>query len=544
MKILLKNQSFLELERLKYRPPVLSLLENIKNLKPVIDTTETINPNNELLCSQFPFLKEKPFIKFEKAQSTSNYPSLRVSVVLSGGPAPGGHNVVIGLYEGLKKFNKNSKLFGFLNGPLGLVKNEYKELDIPFIYNYYNTGGFDMLSYSREKISTWYQRHSVLKSVKKLNLDALLIIGGDDSNTNTAILAEFFAQHNIKTKVIGVPKTIDGDLKNKWIEIPFGFDTACKIYSEMISNLAFDSMSANKYIHVVRLMGQSTSHVTLECALQTQPNITLISEEIFYKKKNLKTVSQEIAFLLNKRMLSKKNYGILLFPEGLIEQISDTCYLIKEINSLLTHFSYNTEKLISALSSESLIAFNSLPKFIQSQILEKRDPHGNVKVSKIPTEELIIHTIQKELKIINPDYKQIKFVPHFFGYEARSGYPSNFDANYGLALGIISALLINHNLSGYMAVINNLSNDYNQWTGKAIPLFSMLHLSKREGKLTPVIKKGFVDISSPSFQYFKHNRKSWCLNNNYLFTGPIQFFGEDKLINLKPKTLLLDQLYK
>ncbi len=540
MKILLENQSFLELERLKYRPPVLNLLNNIKKLKPVIDSCEKNNTEDPSLCSEFPFLKEKPFIKFEKTESISQYPCLQVGVVLSGGPAPGGHNVVIGLYEGLKKFNNNSKLFGFLNGPLGLVQNEYKELDVPFIYNYYNTGGFDMLSYSREKISTWYQRHSVLKSVKKLNLDALLIIGGDDSNTNTAILAEFFAQNNIKTKVIGVPKTIDGDLKNKWIEIPFGFDTACKIYSEMISNLAFDSMSANKYVHVVRLMGQSTSHVTLECALQTQPNIALISEEISYKKKNLKTVSQEIAQLLHQRMISKKNYGLLLFPEGLIEQISDTRCLIKEINSLLTYFSYNSEKLISALSSESLIAFNSLPKSIQSQILEKRDPHGNVKVSKIATEELIIHAIQKELKTINSDYKQIKFVPHFFGYEARSGYPSNFDANYGLALGIISSLLINHNLSGYMTVINNLSKDYSKWTGKAIPLFSMLHLSKRDGKLTPVIKKGFVDISSSSFQYFKNNRKTWCLNNNYIFTGPIQFFGNEKLINLKPKTLLLD----
>lgn len=540
MKILLENQSFLELERLKYRPPVLSLLDNIKNFVPLIDNKETLCFENESLCSQFPFLKDKPFIKFEKTPSVNQYPSLRVGVVLSGGPAPGGHNVVIGLYEGLKKFNSNSKLYGFLNGPLGLVQNEYKELDIPFIYNYYNTGGFDILSYSREKISTWYQRHSVLKSIKKLNLDGLVIIGGDDSNTNTAILAEFFAQNNINTKVIGVPKTIDGDLKNKWIETPCGFDTACKTYSEMISNLAFDAMSANKYVHVVRLMGQSTSHVTLECALQTQPNITVISEEIFHKKKNLKAVSHEIALLLHQRMLLKKNYGLLLFPEGLIEQISDTRFLIKEINSLLTHFSYNPEKLVSALSSESLKAFNSLPKSIKSQILEKRDPHGNVKVSKISTEELIIHAIQQELQTITPDHKQIKFVPHFFGYEARSGFPSNFDANYGLALGIVSALLINHNLSGYMSVINHLNRDYNQWIGNAIPLFSMLHLSKRQGKWVPVIEKGFVDINSPSFQYFKNNRKSWCLNNNYLFTGPIQFFGNNQLVNLKPKTLILD----
>lgn len=541
MDILSSNESYFEIARLRYRPPVISLLDTIKNLQVVPEnlcSSET-NRSFEALKEKLPYLSKTPEVKIISSNSSHSSPPLKMGALLAGGQAPGGHNVIIGLFEALKVFNPENRLFGFLKGPLGLVSKLYKELTPALIYGYYNTGGFDMLSSSREKIETEEQKESILRTITEMDLDGLLIIGGDNSNTDTAVLANYFSEKNVKTVVIGIPKTVDGDLKNRWIETSLGFDTACKTYSEIIGNLSKDAVSAKKYYHFVRLMGRSASYTTLECALKTNPNIALISEDIADKGWTLKDVSRKVLQVIEKRQKNGRNYGTVLIPEGLIEQIKDTNILIQEINSLIPVVESDIDKIPSLLSKESLQSFNDLPEDIQKQLLLKRDSHGNVRVSEIKMEELLVKLVS-EKAAENTSIKPFHPITHFLGYESRAGFPSNFDANYGMALGIVSAILLVHRLNGYMAVINNLNLCYPYWTPGAVPLFNMMHITQRKGRLTPVIETDLVDLNSPSFKKLEQNRLTAALEDLYLFPGPMQFFGPSELCDTKPMTLTLD----
>ncbi|MEG0287114.1 MAG: diphosphate--fructose-6-phosphate 1-phosphotransferase [Victivallaceae bacterium] len=542
MDTLSSNESLFEIARLRYRPPVLGLLDTIKNLQIVTEdfTPAETTPSYEELSKRLPYLSQTPRVKIVPTSQSVSGPILRIGALLSGGQAPGGHNVIIGLFEALKVFNPENKLFGFLKGPLGLVSKLYKELTPSIIYNYYNTGGFDMLSSSREKIETEAQKEAILKTVTEMNLDGLLIIGGDNSNTDNAILANYFSEKNIKTTVIGVPKTVDGDLKNQWIETSLGFDTACKTYSEIIGNLAKDVLSAKKYYHFIRLMGRSASYTTLECALKTNPNIALISEEIAFKGLTLKDIGKNVLKVIQKRQELNRNYGIILIPEGLIEQIKDTRLLIREINNLIPLVEDHTEKIPELLSIQSATSFKELPESIQKQLLLKRDSHGNVRVSEIKMEDLIVKIVNEESAKIK-NLEPFNPITHFLGYESRAGFPSNFDSNYGMALGIVSALLLVHRLNGYMAVINNLNLCYRRWTPGAVPLFNMMHIAQRKGRQTPVIKTDLVNIENPAFKKLETERKLSAYGDNYIFPGPIQFFGPSELCDTKPLTLTLEQ---
>lgn len=432
-----------------------------------------------------------------------SFKSLRIGVVFSGGPASGGHNVIAGIFDALKKMHRESRLFGFLDGPGGIVNGKSKEITQSMLDPYRNQGGFDLIGSGRTKIETDEQFQAALKSVKALNLDGLVIIGGDDSNTNAAVLAEFFLSQNCATKVVGVPKTMDGDLQNAFVEISFGFDTATKTYSELIGNIARDAPSSGKYYHFIKLMGRSASHVTLECALATHPNIALIGEE----KKSLAKITSEIADLIMKRAEMGKNYGVIILPEGLVEFMPDL---------------------------QTFLA--SLPERIQKQFLIERDPHGNINVSAIETDLLLIQTVSAELQ--KRGFKG-KFTPvnHFFGYEGRSGFPSNFDVNYCYALGHVAALLIDYGLTGYMGFVGNLAQSPEHWTIGGVPLTSLLHLEERKGKMQPVIAKALVDLKGKNYERFKKESAHWAFEDDYRFPGPIQFFGDNSLTNAFPALL-------
>lgn len=428
----------------------------------------------------------------------------RVGAVFSGGQAPGGHNVIAGLFDALKKMSPESRLFGFLDGPSGLINGKSKEITLEMVNPYRNQGGFDLIGSGRTKIETAEQFQAVLKTVKDLKLDGLVIIGGDDSNTNAAFLAEFFLAQNCPTKVVGVPKTIDGDLQNGFVEISFGFDTATKTYAEMIGNLARDALSSKKYTHFIKLMGRSASHVALECALSVHPNLTLISEE----QKTLAQITGEIADLVVKRAEKGKNYGLIVIPEGVVETMSD----LKALLSML-------------------------PEKIQQQFLIEKDPHGNLNVSAIDTDLLLIEMVFRELK--QRGFKG-KFTPvrHFFGYEGRSGYPTNFDASYCYALGHVAAVLIDYGLTGYMSFVGNLAQPPEQWTIGGVPLVSLLHLEERKGKKQPVIAKALVDLKGKAYHRFQKEAARWSLEDDYQYPGPIQFFGDLSLSDTVPKILL------
>ncbi|WP_213318282.1 diphosphate--fructose-6-phosphate 1-phosphotransferase [Chlamydiifrater volucris] len=540
MELLSLNKSYFELQRLRYRPEALSFLETIRflHILPTLHTPHASPECEEELKKTLPFLSSVPTVTLVKGDDSPSSP-LRIGVLLSGGQAPGGHNVVIGLFEALKVFNKKTKIFGFIKGPLGLIQGVYKELDVATIYNYYNTGGFDMLSSSREKIHTENQKSSVLKTVKKLKLDGLLIIGGDNSNTDTAMLAEYFLSHNCKTVVIGVPKTIDGDLKNRWIETPLGFHTSCSTYSEMIGNLAKDTLSIRKYHHFIRLMGQSASYTTLECSLRTHPNIALISESLASEGKTLKEISFRIAEILWRRSQENKNYSIILIPEGLIQHVKDTKNLLIELNALIAQGELTPESIVNQLSSYSKQAFFNLPEEIQSQLLLARDSYGNVRVSKIAMEELLSTMVKEALKSF-PDTVPFQPVTHFFGYESRAGFPSNFDANYAITLGIFSALFLVRGHTGYMVTVKGLAKEYSQWEGGGVPLFNMMHMEKRGSNHVAVIKTDDVDTSSTAFKKLSQTEEDRAYRDNYSFPGPLQFFGSEDLCDQRPLTLLTE----
>lgn len=543
------NISELQKERFKYVPKLPKTLEDISKLE--IDEKEKTTSIGDAkeLEKIFSNTFGKSIVHFKQKSKNTDSASLIVGVVFSGGQAPGGHNVISGLFDALKRLNPKSQLYGYLNGPSGVVDCKYLELTKETIDSYRNLGGFDLIGSGRDKIETDEQLEKSLICAKDLKLDGIVIIGGDDSNTNAAILAEYFKKKNISTSVVGVPKTIDGDLKSKEVEISFGFDTACKVYSELIGNIAKDAISAKKYYHFIRLMGRSASHIALECALKTHPNVVLIGEEILQKKKTLKVITNKIADIIEKRALRNKNYGIVLVPEGLIEFIPEFKSLISELNKLLAtgekaekelaNQKDKIEYIKTILSKESKLCFEMLPKQIQQQLLLDRDPHGNVKVSQIETEKLLIETIKKELK--NRAFEdKFNALSHFFGYEGRSGMPTNFDANYCYSLGHVAALLINEKLSGYMSSVGNLDKDVSDWVAKGVPITSLMNLELRHDKQKPVIKKALVELDSKAFKYLVENREKWALNDYYMYPGSIQYFGNSKVTDATPITLSLN----
>ncbi|MEI8300327.1 MAG: diphosphate--fructose-6-phosphate 1-phosphotransferase [Chlamydiota bacterium] len=513
-------------------PEILQELDSLMFSKSLTEEKSEIQP-------LFPHLVGYPLLKGEKAARRKVHP-LTVGVVLSGGQAAGGHNVIIGLFDALKQIHPKSTLLGFLEGPSGIVEGRFKNLEKKELENFRNTGGFDLIGSGRTKIETPEQFEKSLEVMKTNKIDALVVIGGDDSNTNAALLAEYFLQHGAKTQVIGVPKTIDGDLQNSFVDISFGFDTACKTYSEMIGNIAKDALSAKKYTHFIKLMGRSASHIALECALQTHPNLTFIGEEIAKEKKTLQQIGEEIADLVIKRAEMGKNYGVILIPEGLIEAIEEMGILFLELNRLLVTEVFKSlsikeirAKIESVLQGEVLKTFSSLPEAIQLQILSDRDPHGNIQVAHIDTEKLLMQIVLKILKQRNFQGK-VSFVNHFFGYEGRAGFPSNFDATYCYALGFTAAALIQEGVTGYMACVSQLTKEPEQWGVYGLPLLSLMHLEMRKGKQKPVIAKALVSLTDKPFQFFKKHRSDWMYKDDYQFPGPIQFFGDEDLTNSVP----------
>lgn len=547
--------SLLQQIRAQYQPGLPSILQEITNLTPIPRTNDVKKGHDERVSTYFPKTAKQPFLTFSMGKNIK-HTSKRVGVVLSGGQAPGGHNVIVGLYDALKKLHPDSRLFGFCNGPSGILKDKFIEITGNVLTPYRNQGGFDLIGSGRTKIETPEQFEAAETTVKALDLDGLVIIGGDDSNTNAALLAEYFLKKGCKTVVTGVPKTIDGDLKNEDIEISFGFDTACKVYSEIIGNILRDSLSAKKYYFFIKLMGRSASHIALECALQTHANLTLISEEIQDQRKTLQQISSEICDMICARAKLGKDYGVILIPEGIIEFIPEFKMLINELNTLLAKNKPHLEKITalnsnedkfsyiaSQLSSAAGSCFQEIPSDIRLQLLMDRDPHGNVQVSKIETERLFIESVEKELKqrTVSSEY-QGKFSPqpHFCGYEGRSGLPSNFDAQYCYALGHVAALLVDASATGYICCIQNLSSPVEEWQVGARAITSMMTLEERHGQEKLVIRKALVDLKGKPFAAFKANREEWKLQDDYLSPGPIQFHGPKELTDAITLTLALE----
>lgn len=526
--------------REKYLPSLPSLLQQIDTIQWVED--ENIDVKNKEVYSLFPLTCDQPVLRAEK-QKESKKDLLRVGVVFSGGQAAGGHNVIAGLLDALLLLHAESRLFGFLEGPSGIISGAYKELTKELIQPYRNQGGFDLIGSGRTKLETEKHLAAALKTVNEMHLDALVVIGGDDSNTNAAILAEYFKAEKCLTVVIGVPKTIDGDLKNHYVATSFGFDTACKIFSEVIGNIARDCLSAKKYYHFIKLMGRSASHVALECGLATHPNMVLIAEEIAEEKKTLQQITCQIADLICERAELGKNFGIILIPEGLIEFIPEIGTLLQELNQLLADSFIESQQIAQRLTKDSRECFLSLPESIREQLLLTRDPHGNVQVSFIETEKLLIETTRQELqrRAQKGLYKGVFFaLHHFLGYEGRSGFPSNFDCNYCYSLGYTAALLAAHKITGYMCCIKGLTQNPVDWKILGIPLTSLMHVERRKGKQKPVIAKALVDMNSKSFTFYKQHRNAWRLADHYLYPGPIQFYGEKQLTDIISYSLLID----
>jgi pyrophosphate--fructose-6-phosphate 1-phosphotransferase len=536
-----KNTPFEE-ERLKVVPQIPKIFRDLTNIEVIEKRHENGLKTVEEVRPYFPHTFEKNEVQFTTSTKEKKPVPLRVGVVLSGGQAAGGHNVIAGLFDAINLYHPSSQLFGFLGGPSGIIEGKYIPITHQLVSAYRNTGGFDMIGSGRTKIETPDQMQASLECMQKLSLDGLCIIGGDDSNTNAALLAEYFQSKKCATCVIGVPKTIDGDVKNSAVEVSFGFDTACKVYAEMIGNICRDALSAKKYYHFVKLMGRSASHIALECALQTHPNITLLGEEVASHKKTLQQISVEIADVICTRSESGKNYGIVLIPEGLVEFIPEMKQLIKEINTILAKGTHSD--LVSSLSEEAKATLAFMPDTVQRELLLERDPHGNVQVSHIATEELIIFMVKKELK--KRDNYKGKFNPvrHFFGYEGRSAFPSNFDTNYCYALGMGAAVLMQHRYSGYMSIVNHLTAAVHEWKAGGIPLTKMMRIEERRGAKKPVVQKTLVDLEGAPFSELLSQREKWNLEDDYMFPGPMQFFGPPELCDSVTHTLSLEQRVK
>lgn len=549
--------SALQKARLEYKPKLpLVLQKGIKNLSVEFGDATSSVADAEDIKKIFPNSFGKPVAVFNEGTSEKSDKALNVGVILSGGQAPGGHNVIAGLFDALKEANNENKLYGFLGGPSGIINCEYVEITSELIDDYRNTGGFDIIGSGRTKLETEEQFEKTLANCKKLNVNAVVVIGGDDSNTNAALLAEWFQAKNAGVQVIGVPKTIDGDLKTDEIEISFGFDSATKTYSELIGNICRDANSAKKYYHFIKLMGRSATHVALECGLQTQPNITLISEEVAEKKMSLDQIVNYIVDIVVKRAEKGKNFGLVLVPEGLIEFVPALKLMISDLNDTLAHIEKDdakalevaTEQKISLVSSklqkENSEVFNSLPASIQAQLLADRDPHGNVQVSRIETEKLLIEMVEAKLSELKKEGKfKGKFSPlsHFFGYEGRCAAPSNFDADYCYSLGYNAFALIQAGLTGYLSSIRNLTKPAVQWIAGGIPLTMLMNMEKRHGEMKPVIQKALVKLDGPVFKKLEENREKWALEDHYIFPGPVQYFGPSEVADITTKTLQLEK---
>ncbi|KAF8071416.1 hypothetical protein N665_1128s0014 [Sinapis alba] len=486
--------------------------------------------NPDEIAKLFPGLYGQPSVSVVPDQSAAlSGQKLKIGVVLSGGQAPGGHNVISGLFDYLQERAKGSTFYGFKGGPAGIMKCKYVELNAEYIHPYRNQGGFDMICSGRDKIETPEQFKQAEETAKKLDLDGLVVIGGDDSNTNACLLAENFRSKNLKTRVIGCPKTIDGDLKCKEVPTSFGFDTACKIYSEMIGNVMIDARSTGKYYHFVRLMGRAASHITLECALQTHPNITIIGEEVSAQKQTLKNVTDYMVDVICKRAELGYNYGVILIPEGLIDFIPEVQELIAELNEILANEVVDESGLWKKkLTEQSLKLFDLLPEAIQEQLMLERDPHGNVQVAKIETEKMLIQMVETELEKRKQagSYKgQFMGQSHFFGYEGRCGLPTNFDATYCYALGYGAGVLLNSGKTGLISSVGNLAAPVEEWTVGGTALTALMDVERRHGKFKPVIKKAMVELEGAPFKKFASLREEWALKNRYISPGPIQFTG-------------------
>lgn len=553
----MKDLSPLQTERLKYQPKLpLSLRDGVKQLELTEGENTKAAANEEQIKELFKNTYGKPIVTFNPTQNEHNIPRKNVGVILSGGQAPGGHNVIAGLYDALKQANPENILYGFLGGPAGIIDGNYVELTDELIDAYRNTGGFDIIGSGRTKLETQEQFEKALEVCKKLNISAVVIIGGDDSNTNAALLAEWFVQNHADIQVIGCPKTIDGDLKNEQIEISFGFDTATKTYGELIGNIQRDANSAKKYWHFIKIMGRSASHVALEAALQTQPNITLISEEIEQKKMSLDEIITYMTDIISERAAKGKNFGIAIIPEGLIEFIPEMKSMIANLNGIMGELEqdidYNSatsnhERFGIAqnrLKEANAEVFGSLPALIKAQLLMDRDPHGNVQVSRIETEKLLIEMIKVKLKEMHSQGEYIgKFSEqaHFFGYEGRCAFPSNFDADYCYSLGYNAFALISFGLTGYISSIKNLTEPAKNWVAGGVPLTMMMNMEMRHGELKPVIQKALVKLDGPVFKKLEKNRKDWALNDRYKFPGAIQYFGPSSVCDLTTVTLQLEK---
>ena len=555
----MKELSSLQIERLKYQPKLpASLAGGINNLAMVEGSKTECVKDAEQIQELFANTYGKPVVTFKTTSTAEACEKRNVGVILSGGQAPGGHNVIAGLYDALKQSNPESKLYGFLGGPSGIIEGKYIEFTDEIIDAYRNTGGFDIIGSGRTKLETEEQFQSSLKVCQNLGIKGVVIIGGDDSNTNAALLAEWFVKNNTGIQVIGCPKTIDGDLKNDQIEISFGFDTATKTYAELIGNILRDANSAKKYWHFVKLMGRSATHVGLEVALQTQPNITLISEEVEEKKMSLKQIVDYMANIVAKRAANGKNFGIALIPEGLIEFIPEFKSMIANLNDLLAvleddnTYTYADESdkfeiIEGKLNAQDSAVYASLPVIIKQQLLMDRDPHGNVQVSKIETEKLLIEMVTARLAEMKKDGKfdgKFSAQCHFFGYEGRCAFPSNFDADYCYSLGYNAFALMKFGLTGYLSSVKNLSAPATEWVAGGVPLTMMMNMEKRHGEFKPVIKKALVELDGPVFKMLEANREKWALEDKYIFPGSIQYFGPSCVCDITTETLRLENAAK
>lgn len=546
----------LQKARYEYSPKLPGMLRNGISEICVKEGEETQSvADQDAIKVLFPNTYGKKEITFERGENTSTPKKQVVGVILSGGQAPGGHNVICGLYDALKATNPDNELFGFKNGPSGLIDDDYLVFDDAYIDEYRNTGGFDIIGSGRTKLETEEQFAVAAEVCRKHGITAIVIIGGDDSNTNAAVLAEYFAAHDTGVQVIGCPKTIDGDLKNEDIEISFGFDTATKTYSEVIGNIERDANSAKKYWHFIKVMGRSASHVALECALETQPNICLISEEVAAKKMSLSQIADYIADSVAKRAEKGMNFGVAIIPEGVVEFVPEFSALIAEINELLAGSkadAFNTlptwaekyEFIKNGLTKESFEVFDILPQGIQQQLFLERDPHGNVQVSLIESEKLFSALVADKLAQRKAEGKyngKFNALHHFFGYEGRCAFPSNFDADYCYSLGYNAFMLIQYGYTGYLSKISNLSKPATEWIAGGMPITKMMNIERRHGEDKPVIRKALVELEGKPFKFFEANRDQWAEETCYVYPGAIQYYGPAEVCDLTTRTLALEK---